>query len=282
MTVAPRFLVSFTALALFLLSGISVATAQIAAQEIAQRAFRSTVLLVMEDSNGQPLSIGSGFFVRDGHIATNLHVVEGASRGYAKLVGQNEKYDIEGITAIDAERDLVVLKVRSFGPQLVLLGNSDRVQVGETVYAVGNPHGLEGTFSDGIISSIRYVGSSMILQITAPLSPGSSGGPVLNRRGEVIGISVITIRNGQNLNFAIPSSYLLELLAHLGPAQPLWEKQPAKSQRSILAGLGGRGVEGVAVGKLIWTYSALQSGKYSFSIRNHLRQRVRDVRCLGL
>ena len=77
-------------------------------QEIAKRAFASTVLLVMEDSNGQAVSLGSGFFARDGEIASNLHVIQGAARGYAKLIGQKAKFDIEGITSIDAERDLVL------------------------------------------------------------------------------------------------------------------------------------------------------------------------------
>jgi len=129
------------------------------AQEIARKAFTSTVLLVMEDANGQPLSLGSGFFVRDGEVTSNLHVVEGAARGYAKIVGQKARYDIEGITAIDPERDLVVLRISGARASTLTLGNSDAVQVGETVYAVGNPQGLEGTFSQGIISSIRDVGT---------------------------------------------------------------------------------------------------------------------------
>ena len=166
----------------------------------------------MEDANGQPLSLGSGFFLEEDQIATNLHVVEGATRGYAKLVGKETKFNIEGYTAIDEKRDLIILKVTAFGTQAISLGNSDFAQVGETVYAVGNPRGLEGTFSQGIISSIRPVGTDKLIQITAPLSPGSSGGPVLNHRGEVIGVSVLTIRDGQNLNFAIPSNYLKTLL----------------------------------------------------------------------
>jgi S1-C subfamily serine protease len=121
----------------------------------------------MEDANGQPLSLGSGFFVRDGAIATNLHVVEGAARGYAKHVGEKTKYNIEGITAVDAGRDLVVLQVSSGRSQALLLANSDVVQVGESVYTVGNPRGLEGTFSQGIVSSIREVGADRLLQITA-------------------------------------------------------------------------------------------------------------------
>ena len=214
-----------------LLSGASSAHAQ-SAQEIAKKTFASTVLLVMEDASGRPLSLGSGFFVRDGEIASNLHVVEGGTRGYAKLVGQKTKYDIEGITAVDPKWDLVVLKISAAGSPMLPLGNSDAVQVGESVYAVGNPQGLEGTFSQGIVSSIREVGTDRLLQITAPISPGSSGGPVLNTKGEVIGVSVATFRGGQNLNFAIPSSYLKALLGKAGPAKALPEVRPSKAVRA--------------------------------------------------
>lgn len=220
-------------------------------QEIAKNAFRSTVLLVMEDANGQPLTLGSGLFVRDGEIASNLHVVQGAARGYAKLVGEKTKYDIQGITAVDPVRDLVVLKISLGRSQALPLGNSDTVQVGESVYAVGNPQGLEGTFSQGIISSIRQVGADKLRQITAPISPGSSGGPVLNDRGEVIGISVATFRGGQNLNFAIPSNYLRTLVARAGPPNALAEARASKIERSILADLGGGSTEGVVGSQLI-------------------------------
>lgn len=205
------------------------------AQEIAKKAFDSTVLLVMEDSNGQPLSLGSGFFVRDGEIASNLHVVAGAAKGYAKLVGQKTKYDIEGITAIDSKYDLVLLKISVGRTQALPLGNSDSVQVGDNIYAVGNPQGLEGTFSQGIISSIREVGTDKVLQITAPISPGSSGGPVLNMKGEIIGVSVATFKSGQNLNFAIPSDYLKTLLSKAGPSKPLSQKNTGSAKKLILS-----------------------------------------------
>ncbi|HAF61393.1 MAG TPA: hypothetical protein DCK95_03595 [Anaerolineaceae bacterium] len=253
------------------------------AQEIARKAFTSTVLLVMEDANGQPLSLGSGFFVREGEIASNLHVVEGASRGYAKLVGQKTKHDIQGITAVDPERDLVVLKISASGAPSLSLGSSDAVQVGESVYAVGNPQGLEGTFSQGIVSSIRDVGADKLLQITAPISPGSSGGPVLNSKGEVIGVSVATFRGGQNLNFAIPSDYLKTLLGKAGPAKPLAEAKPTKAQRSILADLGGRSSEGVIGTQFVWEsfvqYELIfpYDGDFSLSLKNQLRESVRNV-----
>ncbi len=265
--------------AVLVLLGTSVAQAQ-NAQEIAKRAFASTVLLVMEDANGQPLSLGSGFFVRDSEIASNLHVVEGAARGYAKIVGQKTKYDIEGITAVDHERDLVVLKISGARASTLGLANIDAVQVGETVYAVGNPQGLEGTFSQGIVSSIREVGTDKLLQITAPISPGSSGGPVLNSKGEVIGVSVATFRGGQNLNFAIPSNYLATLLGKAGPVKPLAQVKPVKAQRSILADLGGRSSEGVVGGQLTWQWTSSQSGEYAFSLRNQLRENVKNVYCL--
>lgn len=193
--------------ALFLMGLPHTARPQ-AAQQIAKKAFESTVLLVIEDANGQPVSLGSGFFISEGVIASNLHVVEGASRGYAKIVGQRAKFVIEGTVGIDQKRDLVLLKISAPRTPTLSLGDSDAVQVGEPIYAVGNPQGLEGTFSQGIVSSIRQVGSDKILQITAPIWPGSSDGPVLNAKGDVIGVAVATFRGGQNLNFAIPSNYL--------------------------------------------------------------------------
>ena len=262
-------------LVLFLFFALTIATAQ-TPQQVAQKAFRSTVLLVMEDKNGQPLSLGSGFFVKQGQIATNLHVVEGATRGYAKLVGKEKKFNIEGYTAIDEKRDLIILKVADFGTQTIPLGNSDLVQVGETVYAVGNPRGLEGTFSDGIISNIRRVSNDKLIQITAPLSPGSSGGPVLTRKGEVIGVSVLTIRDGQNLNFAIPSNYLKTLIAKIGYAKPLSQAKSNKGQRSILTGLDNDYSEAVTAGKLLWNES-FGSWQFTFSMRNRLRKDVKNI-----
>jgi len=263
-----------------LLLGTTVVEAQ-TAQEIAKRAFGSTVLLIMEDTNGQPLSLGSGCFVRDGEVVSNLHVIEGAAQGYAKIIGQSGNYDIEGITAVDPERDLVVLKISGAHAPALALGDSESVQVGETVYAVGNPQGLEGTFSQGIVSGIREVGNDKLLQITAPISPGSSGGPVLSGTGEVIGVSVATFRGGQNLNFAIPSIYLKQLLTKSGPAKPLEQMNSVNSKKSILADLGGRSTEGVEGVKLTWDLPGNKfSGSYSFSFRNKLRENVQNVYCL--
>ena len=208
---------------------ISTVPAQTAPQ-IAEKALAATVYLEMQDSNGLPLGFGSGFFVRDNLIATNYHVIEGAARGTAKLVGQFSTYTIEGVTATDQTNDLALLKVTVSGINPLPLGNSSDVKIGETVYVAGNPKGLEGTFSNGIISSRRDQYTKERLQMTAPISPGSSGGPVLNSKGEVIGISFMILVGGQNLNFAIPSRYLTELLTESKPAKPL-----AQGNRSISA-----------------------------------------------
>ncbi len=209
---------------------VGVATTAQTPQQIAKKALDATVLLVMEDADGHPLGLGSGFFVRKGLVATNLHVVEDAAKGYAKRVGQETKYAIEGITARDDGNDLVIIKVSAFDVPALTLGDSDGVQVGESVYAVGNPRGLDGTFSQGVISSIREVKTRKRLQFTAPISPGSSGGPILNEVGEVIGVTVATFASGQNLNFAIPSNYLKALVVRSGVP-----KQFSQSKTSLSA-----------------------------------------------
>ena len=149
-------------------------------QQIAKKALASTVLVVMEDANGQPISFGSGFFVERDMIATNLHVVEGVFNGYVKRVGANSTYRIAGIVAMDTQQDLAILKVSDIVRVPILpLGNSDGVQIGQPVYAMGNPKGyLEGTFTEGVVSGVRefQIGSRRI-QISAPISKGSSGGP---------------------------------------------------------------------------------------------------------
>ncbi len=209
------------------------------AEDIAEKALAATVYLEMKDTNGKTLGIGSGFFVKPNLIATNYHVIEGAAKGTAKLVGKFTRYNIEGVTSTDKTNDLALLKVTAYGIKPLSLGDSDKVRIGETVYVAGNPKGLEGTFSDGIISSRRDKLTKERLQMTAPISPGSSGGPVLSKKGEVIGVSVAVHRalDAQNLNFAIPSKYLKKLLDQSKLAKPLSEgKQSISAETYFLWG----------------------------------------------
>ena len=197
----------------------------------------STVLLVMNDRNNNPISFGSGFFVQPNIIATNYHVIEGAARGTVKLVGMSTKYTIDSILAIDTDNDLALLKVSdSSGIKLLtLINDSETVRIGERVFVVGNPEGLEGTLSDGIISNLPTLEhNNKRLQMTAPISPGSSGGPVINRKGEVIGVAVGSRQalGAQNLNFAIPSNYLKKLLDQSESAIPLSEQEQSISAKT--------------------------------------------------
>lgn len=258
-------------------------------QEIANETLPSTVLLEMKDANGQPHGVGSGFFISQGEIATNFHVVEGASEGSAKLFGQDKQYEIEGYTALDVDNDLIILKIKDPDKTIVdtpilTLDDMSSVHTGDTIYTVGNPVGLEGTISDGIISGIRYPNPSQgmpytRIQITAPISPGSSGGAVLNTEGEVIGVSVqiqpslkpIPSQNqqdaqyinlAQNLNFAIPAEYVLELLGQHDEYR-ITPLAKAKLERVT------------SIGKLGWIGSA----SYTFPLQNRSSKDVKNVHC---
>lgn len=187
-------------------------------EQIAETALASTVLVVMEDANGEAISSGSGFVVDEETVVTNLHVVEGVFRGYVKLVGGYRQHRITGIIAMDTDQDLALLSVSGVAASPLWLAPDGEVTVGERVYVAGNPIGfLEGTFSDGLVSGIRDLGvGRQRLQISAPISEGSSGGPVLNQHSEVIGVAVASLKVGQNLNFAIPVKYLRDLLDKVG------------------------------------------------------------------
>jgi hypothetical protein len=156
-------------------------------------------------------SQGSGFFVSPNIIATNYHVMEGATNASCYLNNSDTEYKIDGYVGIDKTVDLILLKVSTLNKPVIKLSVTT-ASIGQKVYVIGSPRGLPATISDGIISGMRDFEGIKLLQMTASISPGSSGGPVLNSNGELIGISVSQLTEGQNLNFAIPKSYLQILL----------------------------------------------------------------------
>jgi S1-C subfamily serine protease len=189
------------------------ALSQLSAKQIAKKVLPSVVLVVVDCNDGRTFTQGSGFFVDRGLIATNKHVVECGQRGFVKFVGQDKVYPIVAQwLAPDASLDLALLKVEGVIVPALPLSNDQNVSIADTVYAAGSPKGLESTFSDGIISSVRQ--SERLIQHTAPISPGSSGGPLIDEYGQVIGI-VRSFGEGQNLNFAIPSPYLKKFLSQV-------------------------------------------------------------------
>jgi len=119
---------------------------------------------------------------------------------------------------VDSRKDIAFLKIKAIDLKVLRVGSSSTAQVGDTVYSLSNPLGLPRTLSQGIISGIRQLDGYQLLQITAPISPGSSGGPLFNTKGEVIGITAAALEGGQSLNFAIPIDYARGMI--LSPSDP--------------------------------------------------------------
>lgn len=180
--------------------------------DIVKRSAGCVAYIEVHDGGGKSVTVGSGFVAdSNGVIISSLHVFDGAASATIKLEGGAE-FTNPLVAGFDRERDIIVLRVPSSKLCSLPMNRSGTQQVGEKIVVIGNPAGLSGTVSDGIVSSVREAESGRLYQITAPVSPGSSGGPVLNMQGEVVAIIAFTMRSGQNLNFAVPVSYVFPLL----------------------------------------------------------------------
>src|SRR5437667_3116442 len=180
--------------------------------ELVRRIKPSAVAIETFDARGEKLSRASGFFIDKDRVVTNRHVIDGAYRAEVHLISGNN-YQVKSVLAIDAEGDVAVLRVDA-PANLVRPLSLDRTspQEGESIVVIGNPFGLEGSVTNGIVSAVRDIpGFGRIIQITAPISPGSSGSPVVNMQGQVIGVATLQITGGQSVNFAIPSERIAQL-----------------------------------------------------------------------
>ena len=168
---------------------------------------------------------GSGFILdRAGHVLTNFHVVEGANRGVKVMLSNKKTYDAK-VIGTDRVHDLALLQISAPNLEPVTLADSGGLAVGQKVYAIGNPFGLSGTMTRGIISSIRSIRGAEgapiedAIQTDAAINPGNSGGPLLNSHGEVIGINTMIASNGADqssgIGFAIPINTAKAVLADL-------------------------------------------------------------------
>ncbi|HZE63301.1 MAG TPA: S1C family serine protease, partial [Pyrinomonadaceae bacterium] len=174
--------------------------------DLVRRIKPSAVAIETFDARGEQLSRGSGFFIDSERVVTNRHVIENAYRAEVHSFN-GYVYPVKGVVAVDAEGDIAVLRVEAPAGQVRSLA-LDRTspQEGESVVVIGNPFGLEGSVTNGIVSAVRDIPTfGRIIQITAPISPGSSGSPVVNMHGQVIGVATLQITGGQSINFAIPS-----------------------------------------------------------------------------
>lgn len=196
-------------------------------------------MIISCNKKGEPLGQGSGFVIGDGLIATNQHVIDHAAQYKVKI---GNRLQASRLVIQNKEKDFAVLKVKT-GEKLhrVKLGDTRRVNIGEKIFVMGSPVGLENTISEGIVSGIRKIGrkDQALLQITAPISAGSSGGPVLNARGEVIGIATASItgdssRPVQNINLAVPIDGVTSSLEGMTGAK-------VPSSANVLSSFGGEG-----------------------------------------
>jgi hypothetical protein len=192
---------------------------------IAKESNGAVVSIVMADKSGQPIAQGSGFVVaRNGLVVTNCHVIKSGASAVIKLP-DGSFFTVDGLLAFDEYNDIAVIKAHGNNFKTVALGDSDRLQIGDEVVAIGSPLSLESTVSNGIVSGIRDEKKDVfdemaghgqkILQITAPISHGSSGGPLFNMAGEVVGITSATLVDGENLNFAVAINDAKKLLRTL-------------------------------------------------------------------
>ena len=198
--------------------------------KIAERAIPSVVLIKTQTG------LGTGFVVSsDGLVATNLHVIGSARQATVVLADGREYKDIE-VIQYDEIHDLLLLRVAAKNLPSLTLGDSAKVKVGERVVAIGHPLGLGNTVSDGLVSAVRKISPKLtVLQVSAPISQGSSGGPLFNEAGEVIGISTLIVTQGQNLNFGMPVNQLKAMIRP-GKGTPLasWKAPERKTQRKLL------------------------------------------------
>ena len=204
---------------------------ELTASEIYLKSKEKVALLICYDDNGIPISQGSGFFIANDSLVTNHHVIEGAYRVDIKLIGDENIIKGSKIISASENHDLAVIKTKQEF-NYFKIDSLNLESIGSKIFTIGNPRGLEGTISEGIISAKRKEEYDLI-QITAPISPGNSGGPLINEKGKVIGVSTFTLTNSQNLNFATPIKYISECTEY--EYKPITKKRKEIKDKSAIS-----------------------------------------------
>jgi len=182
-------------------------------QQIVKQCLPSIVSITVLNAQGEPAVQGSGFVIAPNLIATNVHVVADAHSVTANFPnGRSEK--VFGIVDYDTDKDMCLIYANTNGVAPLTLATLDNVEVGDPVMALGCPEGLGASVSTGIVSGIRNYKGTKIVQTTAPISHGSSGGALVDSHGRVLGITSFFVQDGQNLNFAYATKYLKDLIPH--------------------------------------------------------------------
>ena len=198
---------------LFLLMVNNLLASSIDSEEIFKK-YAPSVMLIHSNLTDGGKALGTGFVLKeDGIIVTNFHVIEG-SKDLSAEAYTGGKFPITSVLATDKKRDIAVLKIDARNLVPLKLADSDKVISGMSVVVIGNPIGLEQTITEGIVSAIRTdKDHGNVIQISAAISHGSSGSPVFNKEGEVIGMATFTFEGGESLNFAIASKGISDVFS---------------------------------------------------------------------
>jgi serine protease Do len=178
------------------------------AEELFSLLSRSTARITVHDVSGRAVGLGSGVVTGIGTVITNCHV---ATAGGSLTVKVGAEQFSASVEVADEEYDLCRLSVTGLTAPAVTIGTAESLKTGQKVFAIGSPQGLELTISDGIVSGMRNLPQGRVIQTTAPISPGSSGGPLFDAYGRLVGIMTFQHRSGQNLNFAVPADWIADI-----------------------------------------------------------------------
>lgn len=231
----------------------------------------SIVRVQVADANGRLLHQGSGVVIDSGRVVTNCHVARGGTKITVKGAGV---FQPASLSVADEEFDLCTLNVSGLDAPAVPVGSAIDLRPGQRVYAVGAPMGLELTISEGIVSALREVSEGKMIQTTAPVSSGSSGGGLFNAEGYLVGIITFQHRYGQNLNFAVPADWIAQMRDRTGA-------RPAASAREVAA--AEPSTAEMVMGK--WhCFGSLsgRNGEYTYGINGAVRIVSNDGRDLSL
>jgi Flp pilus assembly protein TadD len=188
--------------------GFSIQAQSKTASQVFEQASASVVVVHGLDAKGKQQSLGSGVVLPGGEVATNCHVIKDARQYRVKFLGK--LYEAR-TRHTDWDRDVCTLTANGLKVPAVILGSTKELKVGAKVYAIGAPHGLELSLSEGIVSNLRDVDGGRYIQTTAPISPGSSGGGLFDEEGRLLGLPSFYLAEGQQINFAVPVEWLREL-----------------------------------------------------------------------
>ncbi|HKU85587.1 MAG TPA: trypsin-like peptidase domain-containing protein, partial [Casimicrobiaceae bacterium] len=249
----------------------SVATAPI--QKSAETLFADVASSVARvnvmDASGRLVGSGSGVVIDDGVLLTSCHVATVGAKLTAKL---GESVLPATVALADEVYDLCRLNVPGMRAPPVPIGSVDTLRTGQRVYAIGAPQGLELTLSEGIVSALRKVDGGTVIQTTAPISPGSSGGGLFDASGRLVGVMTFQHRYGQNLNFALPADWIPQMRARRA-TQPGWRSSAVADQSQIGSPLA------LLVGRWLcrdWTTG--RTGHYSFETDGRVSIAMSDTR----